>query len=163
MNLRSVDMKYPFEIRDPHIDMDVIMARIHENLAERRLVAFDPAALAMFEVGAGTIIGDAALDYHLGQAHATYDKVWPDLSLAPSWATQLPVVGRLWRMVREQAHRLVLYYVDMAVSRQIGFNEHVVGSLDRLATLQEKVAALQQEVTALKRQVAEMQAEQRRE
>ena len=83
--------------------------------------------------------------------------MWPELSLAPSWATQLPVVGKIWRSIREQAHRLVLYYVEMAVSKQVGFNEHVVGSMNRLAAMQVTIATLQQEVTALQKQLAEMQ------
>ena len=153
-------MQYPIEIRDPHIDTAVIMARIRENLETRHLVAFDPVELSIFDSVAARTASDAALDYHLEQARATYDKVWPELSLAPSWATQLPVVGRFWRLIREQAHRLVLYYVEMVASKQIGFNEHVVGSLNRLAARQEKIGALQQEVEALKQQVAEMQAEQ---
>ena len=40
----------------------------------------------------------------------------PDL--APSNATRLPLIGRLWAGVREQAHQLVLYYVNRSAGHQ---------------------------------------------
>jgi hypothetical protein len=154
-------MKHPIEIRDPQIDTEAVMARIRENLRGRPATGLDLAALPTFDVDSVIQVDDEVLDYHLEQAASSADKVWPELSLAPSWATQLPIVGRFWRMIREQAHRLVLYYVEMAASKQVGFNEHVVGSLQRLAAMQQEMALLRQEIVALKQQLAALQAERR--
>ena len=150
-------MKHPIEIRDPNIDTDAIMQRIRENVAKRRVVAFDPAELPTFDVEDVQTVDDPILAYHLEQVRAAYNKVWPELVLAPSWATQLPVIGKIWQSIREQAHRLVLYYVEMTAGKQVGFNEHVVGSLNRLTRMQERIAELEQEIAALQKQLSAIQ------
>ena len=149
-------MKHPIEIRSPDIDTDAIMARIRENLATRSFVEIDAAAFPAGDVVTARAVDDPVLDYHLEQARILHNDVWPELTLAPSWATQLPVVGKVWQKIREQAHRLVLYYVEMVVSKQVGFNEHVVGSLSRLTAMQEKVATLEAEVSALRKQLTDI-------
>lgn len=157
MRLRRGEMKYPIEIRDPELSTGAIMQRIRANLAQRTFVDVDPVAPVAFDAGTSHPAGDPVLDYHLEQADRLHNNVWPVLSLAPSRATQVPVIGKVWQRVREQAHRLVLYYVEMTASKQIGFNEHVVGSLNRLAAMQEKLSVLEAEVAALQKQLADVQ------
>jgi hypothetical protein len=101
---------------------------------------------------------DTDLQYHLDQANETYNQIWVKMSLAPSPATHVPVLGRLWELIREQAHRLVLFYVEQLASRQVGFNEHVVGTLNRLAAMQQdEITALRAEVAELRRRLATLE------
>ena len=148
-------MKHPIEVRDPAVDTDAVMVRLQTKMRERYVMGKHMSELPDFELPAVPEVQDATLRYHLERANATYDHVWVDLSLAPSIATQLPIVGKLWRLIREQAHRLILYYVDMAVSKQVGFNEHVVGAVNRLAAAQQEIAMLRQEVAELRQQLQE--------
>jgi hypothetical protein len=83
--------------------------------------------------------------------------MWVQMSVFPSAATQIPILGQLWRLVREQAHRLVLYYLEMAISKQIGFNRHVVGVISRLAAAQEETVQLRDEIAELRQQLRELQ------
>ena len=131
------------------------MARLQDRMRER--YGKHLPELPDFELPALPRVQDATLRYHLEQAHATHDQVWVQLSVFPSTATQLPILGRLWRLIREQAHRLILYYLEMAISKQIGFNRHVVGIANRLAAAQEETAQLRQEIAELRQQLRELQ------
>jgi hypothetical protein len=133
------------------------MARLNDRMRDRYGIEKHLPELPDFELQAVPRVQDATLRYHLERAHATHDQVWVQLSVFPSPATQLPIIGRLWRLVREQAHRLILYYLEMATSKQIGFNRHVVGITSRLAAAQEEIAQLRQEVAELRQQLRDLQ------
>ena len=74
--------------------------------------------------------------------------------LAASAATQLPLFGRLWKLVREQAHQLVLFYVNRLVAHQTNVDRHLVSVANELTReiqeQQEQIRALQEEVEALR-------------
>jgi hypothetical protein len=148
-------MEPPIEIRDPSINTDAIVSRLQDRMRER--YGKRPPELPDFELPALPRVQDATLRYHLERAHATHDQVWVQMAVFPSPATQLPILGRLWRLVREQAHRLILYYLEMAISKQIGFNRHVVGITSRLAAAQEETAQLREEIADLRQQLREIQ------
>ena len=148
-------MKRLIQVRDPAIDTDAVMARLQDRMGER--YGKHPPELPDFELPALPRVQDATLRYHLEQAHATHDQVWVQMSVFPSAATQLPILGRLWRLIREQAHRLILYYLEMAISKQIGFNRHVVGIASRLAAAQEETVQLREEIAELRQQLRELQ------
>ena len=152
---RNEELDDIIEIRDPEVDVEEIMSRIRANIRARQ--ASGQRAPALPDSGMSSLQneGDGDLQYHLREARQAHDRIWVDLSLAPSPATQVPVLGRIWGLIREQAHRLVLYYLDKLASRQVGFNKHVVGALHELAAekellaLREEVAELRQRLTAL--------------
>lgn len=72
------------------------------------------------------------LYYHLQQANEHYNQAETQPQLAPSPATQLPFLGRLWAFIREEAHRLVLFYVNRNIGHQTQVNRHVVQTLNEL-------------------------------
>lgn len=83
--------------------------------------------------------------YHLQRANALYHQVETGPDLAPSPATQVPLLGRLWRFIRAEAHRLVLFYVNRQVSHQAQVNRHLVQTLNELTRqIEEQQRAIQQ-------------------
>ncbi|MFO7662490.1 MAG: hypothetical protein R6X18_07835 [Chloroflexota bacterium] len=88
------------------------------------------------------------LYYYLKQANqARSPSVEPILS--PSPATRVPVLGRLWRLIRSEMHNLILFYVNRTVSEQNRLN------IDLISTLNE----LTRENQAQKTRIDELQAE----
>lgn len=79
----------------------------------------------------------------------------PDTSpiLYASPATKVPILGRLWGMIREQAHGLVLFYVNRGVAHETAVNTHTLNTLNEITRLiqsqQEEIVRLQEEVARL--------------
>ncbi|MCA9936313.1 MAG: hypothetical protein H6662_04160 [Ardenticatenaceae bacterium] len=69
----------------------------------------------------------------------------PELAASP--ATQLPLLGKLWGMVRAQAHNLVLFYVNRSAADNAQTRAHMVNTLNELTRL---VQEQQQEIAALR-------------
>ena len=148
------------EIRDPAVDAGEIMATIRARIRQRRAeMGYEARQFPTF--GAATPLPaaeelPAALYHHLRQANRSYNQVETAPLLAPSPATRLPVLGRLWQLVRGQAHQLILFYVNRAATHQAGVNRHLVSAANELARLaqeqQRTIAALQAEVEALRAQ-----------
>lgn len=147
-------MPAAIEIRDPHIDAAAVLQQLYANLSARQALAPLEKPLPDFGLPPIPEIEESALRYHLHRANRLYDQLWVPLSLAPSPATRIPLVGRVWGLVRESLHRLILYYLEMAISKQAGFNSHVVGALNSMAGMQSELAMLRQEVRELRRRVA---------
>ncbi len=146
-------VKPPLEIRHPQVDTDEVLSRLYANLSTRAYCG-EEHALPDFELPPPPeAVEDATLRYHLARARALHRQTWVGLSLAPSPGTRVPVLGRIWGMIREQMHRLILYYVDMAVSKQVEVNTHLVASLTRLAEVEREIVELRREVAALRRRV----------
>lgn len=148
------------EIRDPEIDADAIMAEIRSRIRERRREAGnDERSFPTF--GAATpypgvpdeVSPEAGLYYHLWLVNQTYNQVETAPLLAASAATQLPLLGTLWKLIREQAHQLVLFYVNRFVSQQTNVNRHLVSVANELTReiqeQREQLRALQEEVARL--------------
>jgi len=144
------------EIHDPEIDPARIMAEIRERL--RRRAAGPGAPFPTF--GASGYPGepdgedyDPDLYYHLRRANELYARLDIEPVLAPSPLTRLPVLGRLWRLIRRQAHNLVLFYLAILARQQLAVNRHLVGVLNRMAVQLEvqrrQVRALEEEVRRL--------------
>lgn len=152
------------EIHDPEIDPARIMERIRERIRRRReelgyprqvFPTFDAAAYPCEPEGEQY---DADLYYHLRQANELYYQIGVEVSLAPSPATQLPFLGRLWQRVRREAHNLVLFYLGKLVQRQVRVNRHLVSVLNRMTVrLQEQqreIQRLNEELRQLREQAA---------
>lgn len=148
------------EIHDSEIDPDAILAQIRERVAARRAEAgYETRHFPTFGIaeapeepkGEGH---DPNLYYYLRLANDGYARLDTAEVLAPSPATRVPVLGRVWGLIRSQVHQLVLFYVNRTVTQQVTVNRYLVSVINRLTaqsqSQQEAIAALQAEVAALR-------------
>jgi hypothetical protein len=132
------------EIHDPEIDPSAIIAQIRERVRVRRQeMGYENHVFPTF--GATPYPGepdrqpfDRDLYYHLRLANETYVQAETDPALAPSQATRIPVLGRLWALIRREAHNLILFYVNRAIAQQTDVNRHLVSVLNQLTVLCQK-------------------------
>jgi hypothetical protein len=138
------------EIHDPEIDPDQIMAQIRERVRQRRnelgypRQTFPPFGAVEYPGEPEEEDFDKDLYYHLRKANELYYHIEVEPSLSPSPATQIPILGRLWRMIRQEAHNLVLFYVGKLARQILAVDRHTVSTLNRMAVqLQEQQKQLQ--------------------
>lgn len=139
-------------IDDPEIDVDQIVAQIQARICARRAALGEPRQdVPTFGAAAypGEPVGahDVDLYYHLRKANQTYTQLEIEPVLAPSTATRVPILGRLWGRARLEAHNLVLFYLGRLAQQQLVVNRHLVGTLNRLAA---QLQAQQAELDALR-------------
>lgn len=149
------------EIGDPEVDPGRIMETIRERIRQRRQeLGYDGRTFPVF--GAAAYPGepegvayDADLYHYLRLANDSFAAVDTEAVLASSPATRVPVLGRIWQLIRGGAHQLVLFYVNRAVTHQTDVNAHLVSVLNRMAAVIEQqeraINQLQAEVKALRR------------
>lgn len=98
-----------------------------------------------------------ALYHHLRQANGLYGRPETGPVLVASPATRVPVLGRLWGMIREQAHGLVLFYVNRALAHQTAINRHTISALNQLTLIsqeqQRTIARLEEEIGRLREEL----------
>jgi hypothetical protein len=92
------------------------------------------------------------LYYHLKQANQAQP---PDTEpeIASSVATRLPLIGPIWRLIRHEAHHLVLFYVKRIVSHNALLQGHVVSTLNEMTRL---IQAQEEEIVRLKQGLKEL-------
>ena len=146
------------EIQDPAIDPQAILAKIRARIAQRRAeLGYENRTFPSF--GAATYPGepqdvayDADLYHYLRLVNENYADADTDALLAPSPATRVPVLGRLWQLIRGGAHNLVLFYVNRAVAHQTDVNRQLVSVLNRMTVVleaqQRMITQLQNELDA---------------
>ncbi|MCA9874950.1 MAG: hypothetical protein KC441_14875 [Anaerolineales bacterium] len=61
--------------------------------------------------------------------------------LVESPALRVPILGRLWRQIRGQAHQLVLFYVNRLAARETAVTNHTVSALNELTRLAQQQQA----------------------
>lgn len=159
-NLPTNDL---IEINDPEIDLDQIMAEIRERIQKRRAeLGYEPQRFISY--GGAQYPGrpedlpyDPDFYHHLEMANSLYLEVETEIDLQPSSATRVPVLGRIWGYIREQAHNLSIYYVNRAVTHQANVNREIIGVLNKLASInleqQRAMIELQNEIDTLRSQV----------
>ncbi|MFW6116367.1 MAG: hypothetical protein ACOC6F_01450 [bacterium] len=147
------------EIDDPEIDVDQIMDEIRDRIQRRREeMGYPRQTFPSF--GAAAYPGepeherfDEDLYYPLRKANDLYMNLGVEVVLSPSLATRVPILGRLWKQIRREAHNLVLFYLSRLAGRQTTVNRHLVSTLNRMAVqLQqqsEEVRELRQELGRL--------------
>ncbi|MHB0877288.1 MAG: hypothetical protein ACYC5O_14725 [Anaerolineae bacterium] len=149
------------EIRDPEIDVDAIMRRVREGverkrreglLPEKQFPRFGVALMPAEPAGEH----DVELYYHLQRSNDTCTDIGVDLSLADSPFTTMPVVGRVWSMLRRQVHGLIVYYLGLLSRKQVRVNTHLVSTMNRLVAQSQSQA---EEIAALRQQVAQLRQE----
>jgi len=142
----SPDLKEELiEIRDPEIDTEHIVERIQERLEKRR-AELGQARQDFPVFGAAAMPGKpedipavANLYHYLELLNKSYNQfeTGADVQLSPS--TRLPIFGRVWSLVRRQAHELVLFYVNRNIEHQVAVNQQMVSVLNLLtASLEEQ-------------------------
>lgn len=147
------------EIQDPEIDPSQIMEQIRQRMQRRREEMeypnkeFPPFGAAAYPGEPEAADYDNELYYHLRKANELYYQIGIEPTLAPSPVTQLPILGPLWRRIRQEAHNLVLFYVGKLARRQLAVNRHLVSTLNRMvAQFQEQqrlLDALRNEIERL--------------
>jgi hypothetical protein len=151
-----------FEIQDPAVDQDAVVQRVEACLrAHRRLFAKAPT-MPSFGPGGQQIAAEPEADpsdllYYLRRAEECRDQLGAEQELAPSWATQLPVIGRWWGRIRRELHNLVLFYVNRAAGRQAGFNAYAVEVLRYIAKQEEGIKHLRAQVALLEDRLAALE------
>jgi hypothetical protein len=157
-------MTTPFlEINDPEISAEQLTAAIQERVQQRRTqlgkVERDFPAFGMAvpcPQQPADLNHPPALYHHLRLVNGLYGRPETAPILAASPATRVPVLGRLWQLIREQAHSLVLFYVNRSVAHQTAVNRHVISALNQLTLLNQEQArtinALQIEVERLQKE-----------
>ncbi len=151
------------EINDPQIDPDQIMAEIRRHIQKRRQeLGYEPQRFisyggAQFPGRPEDLPYDPDFYNHLEMANKLYLEVETEIDLQPSAATRVPILGRLWQFIREQAHNLSIYYVNRAVVHQTHVDREIIGVLNKLAVInreqQRKMVKLQEEIETLRAQI----------
>ena len=127
------------EIHDPEINPAQIMEQIRERIRQRRQALGEPRQVFP-SFGVAEYPGepqgrafDAELYHHLRRANDLYYQIGVQVELAPSPATRLPLVGRVWEQIRREAHNLVIFYLGKLIRQQVAVNRHLVSTLNRMA------------------------------
>jgi len=152
-----------FEIHDPEVDPQALMAEIRRRIQSRRAeLGYEERTFPSF--GDAVPYPDppddlpysADLYHHLRQANNLYEEVETEPILAHSAALRVPVLGGVWKLIRRQAHSLVLYYVNRGLAHQVVLDRHQISVLNQLVIENEKlkrtVATLQDQVEKQSRQ-----------
>lgn len=156
------------QIEDPEIDVETVMARIREGLAEHALeqdVEFPTFAVTRARRGADPRFPEE-LYYQLEQANLNYDQTWVELSLVE---TELPLLGHFITRFKHELHQLVVFYVNRLGERQVTMNDALVRTLNELVESLEMEPAPQnlsdedsetestrQQLAAVQRELAEL-------
>ncbi|MFN2187782.1 MAG: hypothetical protein ACK2T3_03385 [Candidatus Promineifilaceae bacterium] len=149
------------DIHADDVDQDELISRVADGLAKRReqYGEFD-IRFPSYEGSAYPGIPengpfDADLHHHLKMVNEEYLDVEMGANLALSPAARIPIIGGLWRLIRAQAHELVLFYVNRSVRHNIRVNGHFVTILNSLTRSNDE---LQQRVLQLEKDLEEMRS-----
>lgn len=121
--------------------MPALLTKVRDGLATRarawgaeppRFGIFSPAATLEDAANVADLEGVAD---HLRQALTLMQQQDTTPVLAPSPATRLPVLGRLWALVRAQAHQLVLFYVNRQAANTVQVQQHLLAAVSALARM----------------------------
>ncbi|MCA9866228.1 MAG: hypothetical protein KC410_07055 [Anaerolineales bacterium] len=162
-NAKKTDQQPWLRIHDEKISSEALVAEVQQRVEQRRTeLGVTRVLFPRFghmssypEPPVESGVYNPDLYHYLKQANR---KPTPQLEplLVPSPSTRVPILGRLWGMVRAQFHQLVLFYVNRSVSDQSQLNINVVSVLNELTRVsqvqQEEIDALRAEVQRLKQE-----------
>ena len=146
-----------FEIQGPAVDLKAVVQKIDSNLRAHQLLFADAPIMPSFEVGDRATGSLADLHYHLRGAEEVRDQVGAEKLLAPSWAAQLPVIGKWWGRIRNELHNLTLFYVNQAAGRQASFNDHTAGVLRHVAEQADEIERHKRQISLLEDRLASLE------
>jgi hypothetical protein len=149
------------EIRDPEIDAAQVMEQVRERVRQRRAELGQPRTdFPVF--GAAELLArpddsqiDANLYHYLELANKSYNQFETGANLQLSPATRIPILGRVWSLVRRQAHELVLFYVNRNIEHQVAVNQQMVSALNLLTTSLEEQ---QRQIWQLEKEIEELRS-----
>lgn len=151
------------ELHDDQVSAADLQAQVQARLAARRAASgYAPQQFASYITSDTCPIPPDDLPYafglyhHLQRANDIYSQADTAPVLAPSPATRLPLLGRLWQLIRGETHNLILFYVNRSLAHQVSVNRHLVQTLNELTRQNE---AQQRAIIALQAQVAARQAQ----
>lgn len=129
------------EIDDPEIDPEQIMIEIRRRMwIERKKRKYDQQSFPQF--GQSDLFNqladlevDSELYRFLEKANNAIGDMDTSAHLAESPATRVPILGNIWRMIRANAHQLVLFYVNRTTARQTTVNAEMLNVLNRLTIM----------------------------
>ena len=163
MDEASKDEVQPWiEIRDPEISSADLVREAAKRAQQRRdeqgAVEIDfPAFGAAAPPRDMTTARDdlTRLHYFLRQLdQVPPPETQPELAASP--ATRVPVLGRLWRLIRREAHNLILFYVNRSVAHNAAADRQVANALNEMAAL---IQAQQSEIERLGEELAQLKDE----
>jgi hypothetical protein len=144
---------------DDSLSDDAILDLLRQRVeARRRELGVDKRRFPTFGVVAmpeEVEHSDPDLFLNLRRLNATFSDVPTHATLESSPATRVPILGSLWHRIRDQAHGLVLYYLNRYASHDIEINRNTVSVLNLLIGLsdaqQGEINALRAEIETLRR------------
>lgn len=147
------------DLNDPHVTPGALAETVAARVAERRAAHGAPRldfpafgyVAAMPEIDPARAPTLAHHLRHLNDLPAP--PVEPVLALSP--ATRVPVFGRIWSLIRAQAHALVLFYTSRLAAHQTQAHNHTVSALNELTRL---TLAQQAEIDRLRAEVERLRA-----
>jgi len=99
----------------------------------------------------GNLNINPALLQHIQQANESNTGFDMSMILTDSTAMRVPILGRIWHLIRTNAHNLVLFYTNSATKQQLGVNKEMLNTINRLTILiheqQECIDALDKQLT----------------
>lgn len=144
-------------LEDPQLSSEALAARVEMQLTRRRReLGRVTQRFPDFQTKPSEIDEDAngeALREALRQLQ-TLPPPPTQATLAPSLVTRLPLLGRLWRLIRAQSHELVLFYVNRQLAHQTQTNHLVFRALQAMHTQMAQQAA---QMTALESRLATLE------
>lgn len=150
------------QIHDKKIDSEALVTEVERRVEERRAelgvshIVFPTFGhmSAYPEPPLNEVPYNLNLYYYLKQANRESSSGVAPV-LVPSPATRVPILGRLWQLVRAEFHQLVLFYVNKSVSEQNKLNVNVISTLNELTRVtqlqQAEINKLRAELHSLKR------------
>ncbi|MCB9422038.1 MAG: hypothetical protein H6667_19715 [Ardenticatenaceae bacterium] len=147
------------EIHDDEVTAVSLITEIESRVAERRKQhgrihpQFPTFGQTATLPKSPSSLNVSALYHHLKQLN---ELEGPPVTavLSPSPATQMPVIGRLWQLIRQQAHNLVLFYVNRANTYNYQTHSQLINALNELVRLTQKQ---QEEIDRLKTEIETLQ------
>ncbi len=147
------------EAMSEEIDVEALMERIRQQVREKREEAVEPQPEEVFGISSNQL---STLDEDLKEDLSWLSQnpvVWVSLQLSEEPPKRIPLFTRLWKIVRRQAHELVIFYVNTLAVRQSKINARVAKVLSRLVkrlyepSVDPEISRLRSEVDELKERI----------
>jgi len=149
------------EIHDTEVTADALMAQIEERVIRRRekhgiLSPKFPSFGYVSQMPEPPAQGGYSpnLYYYLRQLNNMEPPETTAVLDQPSPMAHVPLIGRLWQLVRSQAHSLILFYVNRIVAHHSVFQNHLVSAVNELTRQtqlqQQEIERLRAELDAIK-------------
>jgi GT2 family glycosyltransferase len=145
------------------IEVDALMQGIQETVRQKR----ERASVQPREEGLGFSAAElAGLTEELREDLSWVQHnpaVWVSLTVSDQPPTRVPLLTRMWGLVRRQAHQLVIFYVNRLAAQQSKLNVRFVKILSRVverlygSAIESEIAHLRAEITDLTQRIESLE------